>query len=829
MALRWKRPHLLLLLFALVPLSRAGTAAFDLPGPEVEIRVTRDHKTLPISDVPNLRPGDRLWIHPDLPPTQSVHYLLIVAFLRGSTNPPPEDWFIKTETWNKKIREEGVVITVPEEAQQALLFLAPETGGDFSNLKAAVRGKPGAFVRASQDLDRASLDRSRLDAYLSAVEKISSTEPDSLHDRSVLLARSLNIKVDQQCFDKPIEQQASCLTQNTDQLVLQDDHSQSMVATLTSGAGSDLIGQLSTTRMAGGGAYSPYVGAIVDVARMMESFHSPEYQYIPALAIPRHDELNLKLNNPPSFHKPMSVLVIGLPQVEAVQFPPIRPVNANEVYCLPKPSLVLPAEGAPLVYSTSLAHDLVLRVKDKAGQNIDLPVTPDPARGGLVVDAYKAQNLDADVTGTLTGSWGFDTFNGPSFRLRNPRHTAWTVPASDQSALIVGRDDVLHLQAESAACVDHVVLKDPQAKDEPAKDQPTRDPQAKETRATWKTSKPGELEIQVPLKNANPGPLTLLVSQYGLPDPDKVPLRAYSEIGHLDGFRMNAGDHEGLLKGTRLDQVAGLELNGVHFAPAGLARVEGRDELHLTAPEAAAAALRSGEGLTAHVALTDGRSLDLPVTLEAARPKVSLVSKNIDPGPNPSPIRLGSQDEVPQDGKLSFLLKSEIPDAFPRSEKIEVGAADGSFSVLLNTEDGSLTLADPQNAVAELQPLKSWSASAFGPLRFRPVQADGTKGDWQPLAMLVRVPAVTQVQCPESAEKPCTLTGSNLFLMYSVAADEAFTNQVTVPLGSVNPSIDVPRPEGPQLYVKLRDDPGVVSTLALPLNAHGTKTSADLR
>jgi hypothetical protein len=60
-----------------------------------------------------------------------VHYLLIVAFLRGSTNPPPEQWFTKAETWNKRVRQEGIVVTAPEGAEQALLFLAPETGGDL--------------------------------------------------------------------------------------------------------------------------------------------------------------------------------------------------------------------------------------------------------------------------------------------------------------------------------------------------------------------------------------------------------------------------------------------------------------------------------------------------------------------------------------------------------------------------------------------------------------------------------------------------------------------------------------------------------------------------
>ena len=49
-----------------------------------------------------------------------------------------------------------------------LLFLAPETSGDFRTVVGAVRGRPGAFVRASQDLNQATLDRSRLDAHLAA-------------------------------------------------------------------------------------------------------------------------------------------------------------------------------------------------------------------------------------------------------------------------------------------------------------------------------------------------------------------------------------------------------------------------------------------------------------------------------------------------------------------------------------------------------------------------------------------------------------------------------------------------------------------------------------
>jgi hypothetical protein len=217
----------------------------------------RGNKELPIAEVPNLQVGDRLWVHPAFPDNQSAHYLLIVAFLRGTTNPPPENWFTRIECWNKRVRLEGTVVTVPKDAEQALIFLAPETGGDFSTLRSNVRGRPGAFVRAAQDLQRASLDRSRLDVYLNAVKQAANADPDELKQETTLLARSLAIKLDSDCFKKPVDEQAACLTANSTSLVLDDPHSQSMVAELTSGAGADLIGQISSTPMAGAGLYSP--------------------------------------------------------------------------------------------------------------------------------------------------------------------------------------------------------------------------------------------------------------------------------------------------------------------------------------------------------------------------------------------------------------------------------------------------------------------------------------------------------------------------------------------------------------------------------------------
>ena len=782
--------------------ARADNNSFDLTGPRIEMKVTRKGKTLPISDVANLEPGDRLWLHPGFPDDQSAHYLLIVAFLRGATNPPPENWFIKTESWTRRMREEGIVVTVPQDAQQALLFLAPETSGDFTTLRNAVRGRPGIFVRASQDLNQANLDRSRLEKYLADVKAISDADPKALHEHSILMARTLGIRLEQQCFDKPVEEQSSCLTRNTDNVVLDDGHSQSIVAALASGPNSDLVGAVSATPLAGGGFYSAYVGAVVDLARVLGNLHTASYVYIPALALPKGEQMNLKLNNPPSFRKPMSVIVLGLPAIEAAQLPPLRAVSASQVFCLQKSSLVLPVEGAPLVFSSDIAHDFYLHIPNKDGKEIKLPARADASSGGFVVDTHAVEGvkLDAQGIGTLHGFWGFEPYEGPNFHLRTSHAAQWVLPASEQSALIVGREDSLHLHSEFAACVDDIKIEDAQGK---------------QIKTTWKVTKPEELELKVELKDQSAGPMTVKLQQFGLAKPDELPLQAYSEAAHLDGFTINAGDQEGVLKGTRLDEVDHLELNGVHFLPATLIRANEKDELHLSAAQPAA--FRPDQSLVAHVALKDGRTLELTTKVAAPRPRVTLVSKNIQLGNTPLTINLGGQDELPLDGQISFLLKTEIPDRFPRSERIEVATADESFSVLLSVADGTLVLRDADSFLAVVDPHKALGPSAFGQLRFRPVQADGTKGDWQSLATLVRVPVLKELHCPESADKPCQLSGMNLFLIDSVASDQQFTHTAPVPTGFIDSTLSVPHPAESGLYIKLRDDPSATNTVVLPV------------
>jgi len=842
----------------------ADPARFDLAGPKVEVRVTRDGVTLPIAQVPNLKAGDKLWLHPDFPPTQSVKYLLVVAFLRGTTNPPPDNWFSRIETWNRSVQSEGTFVTVPDEAQQVILFLAPETGGDFGTLRSAVKGRPGIFVRASQDLNEAGFEQARIEKYLNSMRNVDPADPKALSEHSTLLARTLALKPNDNCFKQPVDAQYNCLTQSGNQILLDDGHGQTIASALSNGPASDFINQASYTQAVGGGLYSAYVGAIVDLVRLTSMLHTAQYQYIPAIAFPSDQELNLRLNAPPSFHNPKSVIVIGLPAIQAAAPPPLRAADPKQVACLLRPDLVLGLEGAPLVFSTSFAHELTLHVNSPEHIH-DVPIVPDAFRGGLVVApksqrellpvSASAQGSDNDgdddsgivtvpvsdsapgaksstapskpsdpkpaptpppsfppgtVTGTVSGMWGFDRFIGPTLPLQNVPGKGWKLVTTDP--LIVGQDNHLTLASTGSACVEAII---------------SDAVPGVETKLDWKPAdKPDEVSLKLPLKFLNTDTVQIAIKQYGTPALDTVTAKTYSEPAKLESLTLHAGDTSATLTGSSLDQVKLLELKGLIYTPShDASAAESKSELSLTLDAKASDAkalesktgspkLDTGEKLTATATLKDGRTLTLPFTVSPARPVVTLLSKGIDQ-PKGSPIHL-AQEEIPINDKLTFFLKSS--ENYPRGQQIEIASVDDSLHAKLSIADGTLVLQNKHTVLATLEPLKVFGPSAFGPLHLRAIAPDGTTGDWIPLATLVRLPTLTDIHCPARArQQPCTIEGTDLYLVDAFSTDAAFTSPTQVPEGFVGTSVSIPHPADTTFYVRLRDDPSTTDQVTLPI------------
>ncbi|SFS04174.1 hypothetical protein SAMN05421771_0871 [Granulicella pectinivorans] len=800
----------------------ADNARFDLVGPKISIRVTRGGATLPIAEVPNLQAGDKLWIKAELPTTQSNHLLLIVAFLRGTTNEPPDNWFTEIDTWEKKTVE-GTTITVPEGAEQAVLFVAPETGGDFKTLRGAVRGRPGVFIRADADLNQASFEQQRIERYLAAMKTISPTDPKAIQDHSAKLASTLALKPNADCFKQPVDQQVSCLTQSSAPVLLDDGHGQSIAAALSSGASSDFINAAAVTPMAGAGVYSAYVGAVVDLVKLTTSLRTAQYQYIPAISFPEGQTLNLKLNAPPSFINPKTVIVIGLPAIQKAIPPPLRAHDPDETACLLQPKMPLLLEGAPLVFSTSFAHDMVLHL-NRSGSDTELALTPDAFEGGLVVgkeetrkglvavklgegkpaakpDEKQGSPTDLTITGTVRGFWGFDTFEGPTLKLQQIDGKNWKIVSNTQ--LLAGQDNHLSLKGDGAACVQKIALTTDKDKDIDVTFKPA--PSTENDKA-----QKDMLDLDVSLKKVQPGGYSLAIQQYGSPRKDKVPLTAYTGAIQLDDIKIHVGDKTTVLTGQGLSDVVSVQIAGQTFTPAG----DGNDDktIHL----ASKTAVTPEDGSDGIVKLKDGRTMIVNISAAAARPGLNLLSFKATPIPGAGlPITLAGKDELPLNSKLVFVVQTK--DVFPRSQSIEIATVDNSVHTKLSLADNNLVLQDAHTAIGTLDPLKAFGQSGFGKLQMRPVAEDGTTGDWTPLGTLVRTPVISAVHCTTQDAPTCTADGQNFFLVQNFAANKDFAKPAEVPTGFADATFTVPTPaDGTTLYFKLRDDPDAMATVTLP-------------
>lgn len=224
-------------------------------------------------------------------------------------------------------------------------------------------------------------------------------------------------------------------------------------------------------------------------------------------------------------------------------------------------------------------------------------------------------------------------------------------------------------------------------------------------------------------------------------------------------------------------------------------------------------------------------------------------------------IYLSNPDDLPLTSLLTFTLKS--PDRFPRNGQVEIETLDGTLrTVLTLAPSGGLLLQDPHTIVATLDPLRSFGPSAFGALRMRaiyPVVADRSTSrhaqpeaaaqsetatpsattpstdatvsesesddlsspasDWLPLVTLVRLPTLSQLQCPAETTQPCTLSGNNFFMLQSLALNPDYTDPVPVPDGYTGISLSVPHPTAATIFFKLRDDPASIDSAVMPMPA----------
>lgn len=757
----------------------AQNATYDLAGPVLRVTVARAGVSLPLSQVPSLAVGDRIRIEGVPPQDGTSRYLVVLAFLRGATDPPPKEWLVSA---NPRDTAGGATLdaVVPDGALQASILLVPRTSGAMKAVEKAVLGKPGVFVRAVQELTQTSLDRARLDAYLAGVRSLG-TSLEQAAD-TARLGRNLAVKVDPGCLVRQADVQATCGAPGG-VAVLADAQTSSLAQTLA-GTPADVALQVSSTPQAGFGYYSPYLGLVRDVARIFGAFQSAQLQFVPAVEAAQGEQTRFLLNAAPSFRRPQSVLVAPLPAVAAGR-PPSFAAAADDALCATRPSLLLPVSGAPLVLATAFAHDMALRIVSADGRPLDLPVRADAVRGGYVVgEKIAAGTIAGEAVGVLHGRWGFDSFDGPRFRLVAPTAGAWRI--ADHSSLVVGRDSPLALQGGAAPCVDGVAMERGGAR----------------LPVAWSVSGERGLDLKVPLDDADPGPVDLLVTSGGLTETQRIAVRAYAEPSRISAFTVRAGDQEGVLVGTRLDQVASLEVGGSIWHPDALQRRQAADHL-LMRVEAGEAELRAGDHRQAHIVLTDGRTTTLKVTVAAPGPTAAVVSRSVERARSVRSIPISlDADVVAQDSRLVFSFRAQVDARLVAGQQVEVMSESSGATAKL-----PVRLQDARVGLVAFTPAVDLGSDVSGPISFRLVR-DDVAGHWQPLATVVRLPTVASISCFERSRR-CALRGESLFLLKAVSSGERSDDRVQVPDGFTGTSLDIPYPANGRLRLQLRDAPAV--------------------
>jgi hypothetical protein len=741
---------------------------------------------LPLSNVPGLATGDHIAVHMAPPADRGSRFSVVLAFLRGATSPPPADWLFEARPWDPK--RASIDAAVPPGAQQALILLVPETGGAVKAVTGALRGRPGAFVRAVQELTQASLDRARLDAYLAAARAQETGGGAPSVDATAALARSLAVKVDPACLARQPAVQVACLAQGGGTAVLADAQTTSLAQNLA-GAPADVALAVSSTPQASFGYYSPYIGLVRDLARIFGAFQSAQLQFIPALEIERGAETQLFLNTPPSFRRPQSVLVAPLPAIAAAPPPAITPLGDGAL-CATQAPLLAGFTGAPLLYATGYARDVRLRVSLAGGDTLDLPATADPVRGGyLVATGADAGKLAGATEGTLHGQWGFEPFTGPRYAMVSPMGAPWRV--ADRASLVVGRDSPLPLVGGAAPCLSAVTLE--------------HDGDRKPV--GWSASGERSVTLKVPLDGADPGEVTLLLDSHGAREPQRLSVRAYSEPSKLSLFTLHAGERAGVLTGSRLDQVASLEVDGVTWRPDVLGRVRSTDRLDMIAA-AAPAISQVGDNKQAKVTLSDGRTATVKVAVAPPRATATLLARSVEPlGPSPGiPVRIADPDALPADMRVRFSLRAPAGASFAAGDTVEVAAGNGGAFARL-----PLHLQDAGVAIADFVPATALGQTGYGPARFRLVK-DGQPGEWQPLGLIVRLPTIRAVRCA-AAESRCTVEGGSLYLLRSIAPVGVPGDATTVPDGFTGDTIQVSRSPAGRWRLVLRDAPAVEASI----------------
>ena len=181
------------------------------------------------------------------------------------------------------------------------------------------------------------------------------------------------------------------------------------------------------------------------------------------------------------------------------------------------------------------------------------------------------------------------------------------------------------------------------------------------------------------------------------------------------------------------------------------------------------------------------------------------------------PIAVRPGDMFAQDSRVTFAFRLDPGTPLTGRETIEIATTTGD-GVARIVPGGGYDLQDATTGIVSFVPREALGASVHGPLRFRILRAAGDASRWAALGSAIRLPDVQTIACTPA--KVCTVTGSRLFLIEAIAANDRFDAAQAIPDGYTDGAVDVPLTApveaGGALYLRLRDAADATGVVPVP-------------
>lgn len=435
-------------------------AKFDILGASVDVRVTREHTTLPATLVPYLKAGDTIDISfpRGVQFSRSPRWHLVVADMyRDYLRHAPRFAIRDADLSSAKA---GFVWRVHVKANATpIMFLVPENGNRYGHgipdarRAIATLANRGLLLRTATLSANAQVKESTLGLFL---RSLAALQPGQLADGRARVAA-----VTQSLFGYDL-QDASCFNPDMPQTTQYACAAQAIASNYENVPKADVISAIGSQLPITAATYGMLAGALYQL--LAKRRIDADYLFEPGVIKPGGENTNVFVEHQPSYDAsaahPSSIVYFEVgshatsPRIPAYGTPSPLPVCAARNTL----AFALPFSGLPVYFRS---HHAIVHA---GSSRFALPVTYDPLSGyRLTLTASQHASLGSRATVRIESLWGFDTFESAPVTIVQPRAATWAPENAAQSIVMGARSGTLAFSDTGAgvgACVQSVQLKD---------------------------------------------------------------------------------------------------------------------------------------------------------------------------------------------------------------------------------------------------------------------------------------------------------------------------------------------------------------------------------